>query len=289
MNRIRAGYVMTRNPMNHSQIFKIPLSPDIVDCIVFWTKDPENMLTHLDELDRLGFQYYFQFTITPYGRDIEPSLRPKEEIIDTFINLSKRLGKVGVVWRYDPIILNDIFDISYHKKQFSRLCDILSGFTKTVTISFVDIYSKIKNNLIRSITEDEIAELSAFIGITAKKHGIHAVACCEKIDLSRYGIEPASCIDKRRIEAICGYNLNISKDKNQRPGCGCYESIDIGAYDTCLNGCIYCYANNSMGKAKRRFEMHNSKSEILVGEVYSGEKVFDKKVKSNKNTQLQLF
>lgn len=105
INRLKAGYVFTRNPMNHAQISRINLSPDIVDCIVFWTKDPANMLDRLHILDEIGYKYYFQFTLTPYGKEIECSLREKSQIIETFIKLSETIGKDKVLWRYDPIIL----------------------------------------------------------------------------------------------------------------------------------------------------------------------------------------
>lgn len=295
MNRIRTGYVLTRNPMNHAQLSKIPLSPDIVDCIVFWTKDAANMLPHLDELDRLGYKYYFQFTLTPYDRILEANLRPKEEIEDTFIELSKRIGRERVVWRYDPIILNDTLDTRYHKTQFMRMCEKLSHgcsqtlYTDTVTISFVDMYPKLKTHLIRPITEDEIAELAAFIGKTAKEHGIRAVACSEKDDFTKYGIERSSCIDRDRIEKIIGCPLDVKADKNQREGCGCAQSIDIGAYNTCLNGCVYCYANDSSATTSRRHESHNPESEILIGNVLDGEKITDRKVKSDRIIQIKLI
>jgi hypothetical protein len=272
MNRIRAGYVLTRNPMNHAQLSRIPLSPDAVDCIVFWTKDAVNILPHLDELDHSGYKYYFQFTLTPYDNTIEKNLRNKAEIEDTFIRLGKMIGKERVIWRYDPIILNDVLDISYHKEQFGRMCHKLSEYMETVTISFVDIYRKIKTNAIRPITDEEVAELGSFISITARDHGLRAVACCETMDLSVYGIKKASCIDKTLIERICGTKLNVLHDRNQRNGCGCCQSIDIGAYNTCRNGCIYCYANYSESSVKSNCEKHNPNGELLIGEVKNGEK-----------------
>lgn len=216
-------------------------------------------------------------------------MRPKHEIEDTFIELSKRIGIDRIVWRYDPIILNNTIDIDYHKEQFMRMCDKLSPYTDTVTISFVDMYSKLKTNLIRPITEDEIAELAAFIGKTTNEHGIRAVACCEKDDLTKFGIEQSSCIDRGRIEKIIGCSLNTKTDKNQRTGCGCFESIDIGAYNTCLNGCVYCYANDSFSTTLRRNKLHNLANELLIGSISDGEKITDKKTKSDKQAQMGLF
>ncbi len=289
MNRIRAGYVLTRNPMNHAQLSKITLLPETVDCIVFWTKDAFNMLPHLDELDRLGYTYFFQFTLTPYGHMLEKNLRPKKDILETFISLSKRIGSGRVVWRYDPIILNDAIDVKYHITEFRHLAEKLSLYTDTVTISFADLYPKLKSAPLREITGGEIAELSETIGATAKEYGLRAVACCEKVDLTQYGIGQSSCIDKERIEKICGCPLRIKADANQREGCGCVESIDIGAYNTCTNGCVYCYANNGLSTAKRRRGAHNPESELLIGAASDGEKITDRKTESNLVQQIKLF
>lgn len=289
MNRIKAGYALTRNPMNHAQLSRISLSPEIVDCIVLWTKDAKDIMQHLGTLDGMGYKYYFQFTLTPYGRTLEHNLRDKAEIEDTFIELSKQIGKKHVIWRYDPIIFNDTLDIAYHKAQFERMCDKLADYTETATISFVDMYTKLKTNLIREISAEEIIEMSIFIGKTATAHGLRAVACCEKTDLTQYGIEKACCIDKTTLEKVCGCTLNILPDKNQRPDCGCMESVDIGAYNTCLNGCVYCYANVNSATIERRHNSHNPKNELLIGTVADVEKIMERKVKSHRQKQMTLF
>ena len=289
INRLRAGFVLTRNPMNHAQVSKILLSPDVVDCIVFWTKDPQNMLDKLDVLDELGYRYYFQFTLTPYDKSVEKGLRDKEEILKTFCELSDRIGKDKVVWRYDPIILNDKFDFDFHKEQFSRLCIKLGKYTRQCTISFVDLYPKLKTDILREISMDEMIELGKMISSTAKDFGIAAKACCEKSFLYEYGIQQASCIDKGLIESICGYSLDIKRDKNQRDSCGCYESIDIGAYNTCRNGCIYCYANYSDVYVVNNCKKHDPQGELLIGRVGDNEKITTRNVKTSKDGQMKLF
>jgi hypothetical protein len=289
INRLKAGYALSRNPMNHAQLSKISLSPDVVDCIVFWTKDALNFMPHLTTIDDMGYKYYFQFTLTPYDSTIEKNLCDKADIENTFIKLSQTIGKERVLWRYDPIVVNDTLAVEYHKEQFARLCDKLHPYTESVTVSFVDTYSKLKTNLIREITDEEITELSVYIGQTAKNYGLTAKACCEKTDLTVYGIERASCIDKAVIEKVCGYSLDLSADKNQRGGCGCMESIDIGTYNTCMNGCIYCYANDSTATTERRYNSHNPNSELLIGTVTDGEKTTERKVKSHKQEQIKLF
>ena len=289
MNRLRAGSVLMRNPMNHAQLSRVSLAPEVVDCIVFWTKDAANLLPHLDEIDRLGYRYYFQFTLTPYGRGIETNLRPKEEIENTFIELAKRIGKERIVWRYDPILLNEAVTVDDHRVQFRRMCEKLTPYADALTLSFVDIYPKLKSAPIRKLTDAEVAELAAFIGETAKEHGLPAAACCEAHDLAPYGIARASCIDKARIEKVLGYELDLPADPNQRPGCGCSQSIDIGAYNTCANGCVYCYANDSLASAKRRNEAHDPAGELLIGTVAPGETIVERAIRSNRKAQLGWF
>ena len=289
INRLKAGYVLTRNPMNHAQISKIPLSPDVVDCIVFWTKDAKNIMNKLKTLDSMNYNYYFQFTLTPYCNDIEKNLRTKADIENTFITLSKTIGKERVLWRYDPIILNDSLTINYHKEQFIRLCEKLHNYTENVTISFVDMYRKLKTKDIRLSNTAQIAELSANIGQTAQSYGLIAKACCEIMDLSVFGIEKASCIDKSIIENICGVKLDSKSDKNQREGCGCIESIDIGAYNSCMNGCVYCYANHSALSVENNIKTHNPNGELLIGIVADSEKIIDRKVKSHKQEQMKML
>ncbi|MCO1600187.1 DUF1848 domain-containing protein [Desulfosporosinus nitroreducens] len=289
INRLKAGFIVTRNPRNNAQISCLPLNPEVVDCLVFWTKDAENILSSLKLIDEMGYKYYFQFTLTPYDRTIEQNLRDKLSIEDTFIELSQQIGKERVLWRYDPIVLNAMLTIDYHKLKFERLCQKLAPFTESVTISFVQVYRKLKTSLIREITDEEKAELAGFIGKTAKAYGLTAKACSEKTDLTLYGIEKASCIDRSMLEKVCGCGLNISPDKNQRHGCGCMESIDIGAYNTCPNGCVYCYANNSPDTTLWRYNSHKLEGQILIGSIAEGEKITDRKSKSNKQLQFRLF
>jgi len=293
VNRLRAGFVFTRNPMNHAQVSRVRLSPEVVDCIVFWTKDPENMMDKLHSIDDMGYRYYFQFTLTPYGKAIEPGLRDKSEIIETFKKLSNRIGSHRVLWRYDPIILNKDMTVRYHRQSFEALCEELGGYTDVCTISFVDIYAKlataVKAGIVREISEGEITELAGLLAQTGRSCGIEVRACCEKTDLSAYGIRPASCIDKETVERVCGYSIKAARDTNQRPGCGCIQSIDIGSYNTCRNGCLYCYANYSPKAVIKSLSSHDPRSEILTGRVSPADLVRERRAESlrSENTQHQ--
>lgn len=290
-NRIREGFLYVRNPMNPRQVSRISLSSDVVDCIVFWTKNPSNMLERLDELKE--YDYYFQFTLTGYGRDIEPGLPDKKEvIIPVFRQLSRKIGSERVVWRYDPILLNDRYTLSYHMKAFKEIADELAGYTRRVVISFVDMYSKIKENAARIPFQEPGAE--EMLGLAEKMAGIAREnqliieSCGEKADLSGAGVSHGSCIDKELIRQLTGYSLKGGKDKNQRQECLCLESVDAGSYDTCQCGCKYCYAGSSQDKADRANREYDPYSPILCGKIKSEDRIVERKVFSLKENQICL-
>lgn len=288
-NRIKEGYVLVRNPMNYNQVSNVSLDPKLIDCIVFWTKDPLNILTRLEELK--DYKYYFQITITPYDKKIEKNIRNKEDIIETFKELSKKIGKEKVIWRYDPIILSEDITIDYHLEKFETFAEKLSGYTELCIISFLDFYRKTERNmkLIRplNISKEDMLNIGEKLSKIAKLYNIRMETCSEEIDLSSFGIKHSKCIDDNLISRIVGQNLNIDKDKNQREICGCVSSIDIGAYNTCNHGCLYCYANFSANTVKKNSVKHNKNSAFLCGEEEKNDKISDRKMKSYKQDYIQ--
>lgn len=270
LDRLAQGYVLVPNPLNSSQVGKILLTPNVVDCIVFWSKDPAPLLPWLSKLDGIGYSYYFQFTLTPYGAELEPYVRPKTEVVRTFQALSQRVGENRVLWRYDPIVLNAYWDIGRHIRAFTALCRQLAGFTRTCVISFVDCYAKNaaaqKAGLLRPIAPEEMTVLATAFADIARPLGISLQSCCEMLDLSPCGVAPAHCIDGALIEQIIGQPLDIPAAQSQRPACGCAHSLDIGTYDTCLHGCLYCYANRGEEPARRNHALHDPASPFLLTE-----------------------
>jgi DNA repair photolyase len=247
LSRLKEKFVDVKNPMNIHQISRIDLNSELVDCIVFWSKNPKPMIDKLQFLNE--YKYYFQFTLNPYESDVEARLPPKTEIIETFKKLSDIIGPQKVIWRYDPILINNKYNITYHIDKFEKLAGVLKGYTEKVTFSFIDFYKKIADNIkllevIEISTEEKNLIAQSFSEI-ARNNNLSIDTCAEDIDLSKYGITHARCIDDRLISKITGRNLLVEKDKNQRPECGCVKSKDIGEYNTCSAGCVYCYANYS--------------------------------------------
>ena len=274
-DRLREGYVDVVNPFNRKQVSRISLMPDSVDCIVFWTKDPGPMLGRLDALNE--YHYYVQVSITPYDRDIEANLRLKGDIIKTVQELSGLLGRTRVVWRYDPIMLNERYTIDSHLAWFERTLTNLSHCVERCVISFIDLYAKAKKNTqglgLHELSENEMRELAAGLSRIAKGSGIMLQTCSEAIDLERYGISHGACIDGQLIECITGKPVKAGKAKSQRPLCNCVESFDIGQYDTCVHGCRYCYANASREKAQAGFDGHDQQASVITGKLLGDAKV----------------
>ena len=291
-NRLREGYVLVRNPMNARQISRISLSPEAVDGIVFWTKNPVPILSRLGELE--PYPYYFQFTLTAYGRDVEPNLPGKNGVlIPAFQELSRMAGRERVVWRYDPIFLSDRYTVEYHCRYFRVLAAKLGEYTEKCTVSFLDFYRSTARNMrslhIREMTAAQQREMMERFSEIAGEYGLYIDTCSEAISLEDLGISHASCVDRERLERIGGYRLKVGRDRNQREECGCAASVDIGAYDTCGNGCLYCYATDSPPRAAERVRAHRPDSPILFGTVGPEDVIREREAVSLREQQLSLF
>lgn len=278
--------------MNTHQISKISLSPNVVDGIVFWTKNPIPMLGKLDGLK--DYAYYFQFTVNSYGKDVELNVPNKNDIIiPAFRELSKRIGADRVIWRYDPILLTEKYTIDYHVNYFNELAKRLSGYTEKCIISFLDLYRNTQTHLkelnILPLGDKEMFELAERLVEIANKNNLIVESCAEKINLEKFGINHGHCIDCSLFEKILNCKMNLSKDKNQRPECGCMESIDIGAYNTCRNGCRYCYANFSDKTVAKNTSIHNPNSPLIFGEIMPDDKIIERKMVSLKDDQISWF
>jgi hypothetical protein len=279
-NRLKAGFALTPNPYNAKRLSRVPLAPEIAECLVFWSKNPAPMLEAgvacpdmpegdlLSWLDARGYRYYFQFTLTPYGRDLERNLPPKTEIVRTVKRLSARIGSSGVVWRYDPVILDEDFSLDYHKKAFAGLCSEIGREVRSCVFSFADSYPRLLRKIQKPAREILGAAASEFAEIAAR-HDLRLFACAEEGDYSAFGIERSSCIDGRiAVELNAGTGSSLlprpaeGKDRGQRKKCGCVKSVDIGMYGACAHGCTYCYACQGGG---RRNRAHDPESPMLFG------------------------
>jgi hypothetical protein len=276
MNRIKAGFLLTRNPFNARQIKRVSLLPEEVEVIVFWTRNAEKLIPYLPELDSKGFKYYFQYTITGYPRILEKSVPNQYQAIDTVCQLSEMIGPRRVIWRYDPILVSNLVDINEHKWLFGEIATALKGKIHRVVISFADFYKNTERNLnkvqglqYRDLISDNEAllDLAKYLVHIAQTNQMEIQSCAEAIEQAEIGIEHGKCIDDKLLKEVFGLSLDLKKDKYQRKECGCIKSVDIGQYNTCLHGCRYCYAtSNATGVVKNR-QLHDPDSPFLVGGI----------------------
>ena len=291
-NRIKEGYVLVPNPFNSKMISKVSLNPAVIDCIVFWTKNPAPMIPWLDKLP--DCPYYFQVTLTPYDEQIERYLPSKRKVILPAVRqLARQIGPERVVWRYDPVFLTERYSVDFHKKAFAQIARLLRGNTVRCVISFLDWYPPMEKRLRplapRPLGGDEMRELAASFGQAAAENGMRIFTCAETADLSGFGVEHGCCIDRDLLERIGGRPLCAEKDRSQRAACGCVQSVDIGAYDTCPGGCLYCYADHGVGRTMRNLAGFDPSSPLLCSSLRPDDTVRERKMQSGWTEQTTLF
>ena len=265
VNRLTEGYVLVRNPYNPSSVTRFELNPEVVDLIAFCTKNPKPMLDKMSYLKEYG-QYWF-VTITPYEKEIEPKVPPKENVMESFKALSDIVGVNSVGWRYDPIYVNQKYSIERHISDFECMAKTLSGYTKTCVISFIDIYKKVESNFpeYREVTQSERFKIGKAFADIGKKYGITIKACAEGTELAKFGVDCGGCLTIDTYEKALNERIILPSGKSQRTDCACFFGTDIGAYDSCGHMCRYCYANSNWDNVRRNMSLHDPNSPFLIG------------------------
>lgn len=296
ISRWEKGYIKWTNPFNGQPLY---VSFKNARCVVFWTKNPKTFMKHLDWCDKNIPSYYFQFSLNDYDKEkYEAKVPSVESRIKTFKELSQRLGKKRVIWRYDPLILTKDIDVNELLRRVKNIGNQIHEFTEKLVFSFVDIsmYKKVENNLNKENvlyiewTEELMEEFANGISKINKNWNLQLGTCSEKIDLDKYNIVHNKCIDDdlmidlfsedKELMDFLGVEITAAdlfsdgeitktkklKDKGQREDCGCVIAKDIGAYNTCPHECNYCYANASKEVAKRNYKkyLENPNSESMV-------------------------
>ncbi|SHH45537.1 protein of unknown function [Butyrivibrio fibrisolvens DSM 3071] len=287
-NRLKEGFVCVRNPYNQNQVSRYRISPDVVDVIGFCTKNPAPMFKYMDLLKDYG-QYWY-VTITPYGRDIEPNVPDKHKLIEDFKTLSDIVGVNSIGWRFDPIFISDRYTQEYHIHAFEQIATALHGYTKTVVISFIDLYPKVKRNFpeAKEVQKEQRLILGQKMIQIASENGMTVKPCAEGDELAEYGADCGGCMRISDYEKAIGQKLDAPKIKGARAECACYLSCDIGAYNTCKHLCKYCYANAQPDIVLAQSRLHDPKSPFLIGNYMKGDKIHDVPQKSWINAQLEL-
>ncbi len=277
-NRLGSGYCKMVNPYNRDQHTVISLQREDVDGFIFWTKNLGPFIETLHEVHNRTFPFVVQYTINGYPRELESRVVDVERAVETFQTVSSVYGKQSVVWRYDTIVLSTITPADFHRSNFSNLVAKLSGYTNEVVVSFMQLYQKTQVNLDESARANGFswhdppprakrALLEELVEI-ASEHRIR-LSVCTQPELMVPGAVEARCVDAERLTRVAGRPFR-TRLKGMRIGCGCYESKDIGDYDTCPHGCVYCYAVRSRTVALQRHRDHDPHGEYLYPQRTDG-------------------
>lgn len=272
MNRVREGYACVPNPFNSKQVRRVSLLPSDVACLIFLTKDPRPMIPHLAELDSMGYRYCFQVTVTGLSRVWEPNVPDSADIVAAIREISRRIGPNRVLWRYDPIVVNELYPPEAAVESFASLAKQLSGAVNRVIISFVRDYPQIGSRIrqlraqvgsLPSPAETAVfaSHMAPQLVKVAGENGFTLQSCADIFGLVNFGVERGACIDAVYVNRVFGTDIKTGKDYGQRGECLCAKSIDIGMYGACCHGCLYCYA--STDKNLRTFR-HDSISPFLL-------------------------
>ncbi len=270
LNRLDAGYCMVANPYG-SKPYRVSLRREHVDGFVFWTKNLHPFLDKLDILQERGYPFIIQYSINGYPRALEFSVVDAQRSIQHMHLIAERYGKRVPIWRYDPIVFSSLTPFEFHVENFRRLASELEGTTDEVVISFAQVYKKTLRNMnwaaakfgFTWLDPDDQAKLDLVAEMIpiAKAHSMQLAVCSQR-DYVTSGAEEARCIDARRLSDVAQHDIR-AESKGNRPDCACHLSRDIGAYDTCPHGCVYCYAVHDRALAQRRYKAHDPQSEFL--------------------------
>lgn len=271
LRRMEAGFALVRNPYA-ARLYRVDLRRERVTGFVFWTRNFGPLLEHLDRLRAFGRPFVVQFTVTNYPRAIEPAVIPADKAIGQMRRLAREVHPQCAVWRYDPVLFTSVTPRGFHLANFGDLASRLEGATDEVVISFAQIYAKSRRNLDAAArrhgftwedpSDEAKRELAARLAELARRHGMRMTVCSQP-EYAAEGAEEARCVDARRLARICGEPLSAPL-KGNRPGCACHESRDIGEYDTCPHGCLYCYAVRNRRLALARYRAHDPASPSLL-------------------------
>ena len=289
INRLKAGFVLVRNPYDHHRVARYRLDPDVVDLIGFCTKNPAPMLPHMDLLRPFG-QYWF-VTITPYGKEIEPRVPDKLDVLGSFRALSDIVGTDSIGWRYDPIFISERYPLERHIKAFEYMAKALSGYTHTAVISFIDLYEKTRRNFpeVRSVLPEQRLALGKAFAEIGKQYGMTIKPCAEGNDLAQFGADCGGCITVRTYEKAIRRRLKIPVKTSFRKECACYLGGDIGEYNTCGHLCRYCYANYDADTVKMNMSRHDPESPLLIGHLTPEDRVYEAKQESWIDPQMSII
>ena len=279
LNRLEEGYAYSRNPFARENVYRLSLKAEDVDCLLFCSKNYEPILKHIAGIDE-KYHILCHYTITAYGKDIEPKVPSIDQSIKTLEKLSHIVGRNKILWRYDPILLTEEYTVEKHLETFEYMAEKISSLVYRCIFSFVDMYKKVEENMpeIIPLTPEDKERLLKGIGEISKKYNLYTQSCATNESYEKYNIHAAGCTTKEILEQAHNVVYKNVKGTGIRENCCCIPSRDIGAYNSCLSECKYCYANRKPDIPKKVIKMHDDKSPLLLGRLKENDNVIETEV-----------
>ena len=279
LNRLSEGYAYSRNPFARENVYKLSLKPEDVDCLLFCSKNYQPILKHIGDIDE-KYNILCNYTITAYGKDIEPKVPSINQSIKTLKRLSDIVGSNKILWRYDPILLTEKYTIEKHLETFEDIVEKISPLVYRCIFSFVDMYKKVEENMpeIIPLTEEDKVKLLKGIGEISERFNLYTQSCATNESYEKYNIHAAGCTTWEILEQAHNVVYKNVKGTGIRENCHCIPSRDIGAYNSCLSECKYCYANRKPEIPKNVIKLHDEKSPLLLGHLKENDKLTDTEV-----------
>ena len=279
LNRLEEGYVYSRNPFARENVYKLSLKSEDVDCLLFCSKNYKPILKHIGDIDE-KYNILCNYTITAYGKDIEPKVPPINQSIKTLKRLSDIVSVNKILWRYDPILLTEKYTVEKHLETFEYMAEKISPLVYRCIFSFVDMYKKVEENMpeIIPFTDEDKVKLLKGIGEISKKYNLYTQTCATNENYEKYGIHAAGCTTREILEQAHNIVYKNVKGTGIRENCHCIPSRDIGAYNSCLSECKYCYSNRKPNIPKKVIKMHDEKSPLLLGQLKENDRLIGTKI-----------
>lgn len=272
LNRFAAGYAYSRNPFHPDVVNRIDLNPETIDVVEFCSKNYRPILSRLHEITE-RFNCHFHYTITAYDKDIEPNVPGIDESIETLRDLSAQVGKEKIIWRYDPVLLTGKYTIERHFATFDYMAGRIAPYVSRCVFSFVVWYKKLHLPELQPISGQQKELIAKGLGEKAAKRHLYIQTCGTKESYEQYGIHHSGCMTRAVYEHSLGLHFKKVAERGNRPGCRCMESRGLGDYNTCLNGCRYCYANYDHEKARENYRLHDPESPLMIGHLRPTDKI----------------
>ncbi|NCD41393.1 MAG: DUF1848 domain-containing protein [Bacteroidia bacterium] len=271
LNRLDEGIVGWENPFG-GQKYLVSLKREDVLAFAFWSKNYRPFLNVVKEVKKREYPCLFNYTITGLPKIFESEVVEVDDAIDSFREVSALFSPSHIGWRYDPILISDQTGSQYHYDRIEYIASRLAGYTDRCFISFAVQYGKVERNF-RSFSKEtgitfvdpEEADRITMANRLAEivnRYGMQMYTCCGDY-LIGDRIKKGHCLDGDLLSLLYPEQEWKVKRKPTRKECGCTESTDIGKYDTCPHGCIYCYANMNKQRADTLYSLRDDESVFL--------------------------